>query len=190
MLNVCRLDQNYVIKVADFGLSENTYAKSYFRQEATAGVKLPIKWMAYESLTDGIFSEKTDVVSSALNTSYLYGNSYCKLMVGLHGLSLSLDYNMQIVIKWLHMSSPCVCLQWSFGVTCWEIFSTAKTPYPGIHPTSLIAQLENGERLPKPSNAACCDSMYVIILDVSTKDTNIYKSVIVVVVYRTSTEQG
>ena len=52
-----------VIKVADFGLSENTYAKSYFRQEQTASVKLPIKWMAYESLTDGIFSEKTDVVS-------------------------------------------------------------------------------------------------------------------------------
>ena len=64
MVHVCRLDQNYVIKVADFGLSENTYAKSYFRQEQTAGVKLPIKWMAYESLTDGIFSEKTDVVSS------------------------------------------------------------------------------------------------------------------------------
>ena len=70
MFHVCRLDQNFVIKVADFGLSENTYAKSYFRQQQTAGVKLPIKWMAYESLTDGIFSEKTDVVSSALNTSY------------------------------------------------------------------------------------------------------------------------
>ena len=91
---------------------------------------------------------------------------------------------------WLQLSSPCVCLQWSFGVTCWEIFSTAKTPYPGIHPTSLIAQLENGERLPMPSNAACCDSMYVIILDVSTKDTNMYKSVIVVVVCRTSNRAG
>ena len=55
-----RLDQNYVIKVADFGLSEKTY---YFRQKQTAGLKLPMKWMAYESLTDGIFSEKTDVVS-------------------------------------------------------------------------------------------------------------------------------
>ena len=53
-------------------------------------------------------------------------------------------------------------VQWSFGVTCWEIFTTAKTPYPGIHPTSLIAQLENGERLPKPYNASCSDAMYVI----------------------------
>ena len=51
------------IKVADFGLSENTYTKDYIRHEQTAGVKLPMKWMAYESLTDGVFSEKTDVVS-------------------------------------------------------------------------------------------------------------------------------
>ena len=64
MVNAYRLDQNYVIKVADFGLSENTYTKNYIRKEQTAGVKLPIKWMAYESLTDGIFSEKTDIVSS------------------------------------------------------------------------------------------------------------------------------
>ena len=63
MVHVYRLDQNYVIKVADFGLSENTYTTDYFRQKKTAGIKLPMKWMAYESLTDGIFSEKTDVVS-------------------------------------------------------------------------------------------------------------------------------
>jgi len=49
-----------VIQVADFGLAESTYTKSYFRQDHNAGVKLPIKWMAPESLTDGVFSEKTD----------------------------------------------------------------------------------------------------------------------------------
>ena len=64
MVHVYRLDQGYVIKVADFGLSENTYAKNCIRKKQTAGVKLPIKWMACESLIDGIFSEKTDVVSS------------------------------------------------------------------------------------------------------------------------------
>ena len=66
MAHVYRLDQNYVIKVADFGLSENTYTNGYIRQKQTASVKLPMKWMAYESLTDGIFSEKTDVVSVCL----------------------------------------------------------------------------------------------------------------------------
>ena len=49
--------------MADFGLSEDIYAKNYFQQgKKDTGVRLPIRWMALESLQDGIFSEKTDVV--------------------------------------------------------------------------------------------------------------------------------
>ena len=58
-----RIDAKAIIKIADFGLCEEIYTKNYFRQEAHATVKLPIKWMAIESLQEGIFSEKTDVVS-------------------------------------------------------------------------------------------------------------------------------
>ena len=66
----CRIDENFVIKVADFGLAEDIYYKDYFRQifggnaQEEGVVKLPIKWMALESLSDGIFTEKTDVVSN------------------------------------------------------------------------------------------------------------------------------
>ena len=71
-MNTYRIDSSFVIKVADFGLSEDIYARNYFRQqemskddsgEKSGVVKLPIRWMALESLHDGIFSEKTDVVS-------------------------------------------------------------------------------------------------------------------------------
>ena len=57
-----------MLKVADFGLSEDIYARNYFRQtalqdsEGETPVKLPVRWMAVESLHDGIFTEKTDVV--------------------------------------------------------------------------------------------------------------------------------
>ena len=57
-----------MIKVSDFGLMEDIYVRNYFRQVTTqeedeeAPVKLPVKWMALESLNDGVFSEKTDVV--------------------------------------------------------------------------------------------------------------------------------
>ena len=52
-----------MIKVSDFGLSETIDAtKDYFRQDQTEGIKLPIKWIALESLKDNVFSEKTDVV--------------------------------------------------------------------------------------------------------------------------------
>ena len=57
-----RIDLNFVIKVADFGLSETVdSSKDYFRQDI-GSVMLPVKWLAPESLSDGIFSVKTDVV--------------------------------------------------------------------------------------------------------------------------------
>ena len=58
-----RIDHQGIIKVSDFGLSKSLYEKMYFRQDKSDGVKLPIKWMAIESIDDGIFSEKTDVVN-------------------------------------------------------------------------------------------------------------------------------
>ena len=62
-LILIRIDTNFVIKVSDFGLSESIdVTKDYFRQDQTEVIKLPIKWMALESLNDAKFSEKTDVV--------------------------------------------------------------------------------------------------------------------------------
>ncbi len=38
------------------------YKKTYFKEGGGSHVRLPVKWMALESLTDGVFTEKTDVV--------------------------------------------------------------------------------------------------------------------------------
>jgi len=59
-----RINTHFVIKITDFGLSEDVYARNYFRQGHGPTVKLPVKWMAPESLQDGVFSDKTDVVST------------------------------------------------------------------------------------------------------------------------------
>ena len=58
-----RLDYNHQVKVSDFGLAEDVYTFRYFQQDANSDFKLPLKWMALESLQLGRFSEKTDVVS-------------------------------------------------------------------------------------------------------------------------------
>ena len=78
-----RIDDNGIIKVADFGLSEDIYACNYFRQlkgsdnkSASSTVKLPVKWMALESLHDGLFSEKSDVVSIHLPLHSFTCNHY------------------------------------------------------------------------------------------------------------------
>ena len=57
-----RVASTGVIKVADFGLTEDVYQRNYFRQDSSTSIKLPIKWMAVESLHDRVFSEKSDVV--------------------------------------------------------------------------------------------------------------------------------
>jgi serine/threonine protein kinase len=106
----CLIDHQGIIKVADFGLSSKLYDKVYVRQNMTEGIKLPIKWMAIESITDRIFSEKTDV--------------------------------------------------WSFGVTCWEVFSGGKEPYGGIMPMAILKLLEQGQRMDKPNNNACSINTY------------------------------
>ena len=60
----------------------------------------------------------------------------------------------------MHAEDICP-MQWSYGVTCWEIFTTGTVPYPGVHPMTLAQELSNGLRLYKPDNTACSDQMYV-----------------------------
>ena len=107
-----RIDENWVIKVANFGLSEVLIASNnYFtnrQSKRDVNIKLPVKWMAPESLRESIFSEKSDVVWYHLFTF------------------------VQIVSSYL------ILLQWSYEVTCREIFSAGRSPYPGVHPMTLI----------------------------------------------------
>ena len=125
--DLSRIDEKYNIKVADFGLSEDVYTKNYFRQDKfDNSVKLPFKWMALESLHDGIFTEKTDMV-------FLCHKPCSDTVV--------------------------MCMQWSYGVTCWEVFTCGKIPYPAMDPPTLLKYLEAGNRLNKPKNEACSDEM-------------------------------
>ena len=49
------------VKNGDFGLSRDIYKTDYYRVGGEVDKLLPVKWMAPESLTDGIFTSQSDV---------------------------------------------------------------------------------------------------------------------------------
>ena len=73
-----RLDGDGNIKVGDFGLAEDVYIRGYFRQDKYDAIKVPLRWMAPESLRDGLFSEKSDIVSF-LQVQWLDSSSLLQL---------------------------------------------------------------------------------------------------------------
>ena len=48
-------------------------------------------------------------------------------------------------------------MQWSYGITCWEVFSLGRTPYPTVSNYEILRHVEEGNRPDKP--VLCPDNM-------------------------------
>jgi hypothetical protein len=57
----CLVRTGMIVKIADFGMSQNLYSKDYYR--VSGEVSLPVRWMPPESIIYGTFSTKGDVWS-------------------------------------------------------------------------------------------------------------------------------
>uniref|UniRef100_A0A8D0H596 receptor protein-tyrosine kinase n=1 Tax=Sphenodon punctatus TaxID=8508 RepID=A0A8D0H596_SPHPU len=57
----CMLNESMTVCVADFGLSKKIYNGDYYRQGRIS--KMPVKWIAIESLADRVYTIKSDVWS-------------------------------------------------------------------------------------------------------------------------------
>ncbi|XP_054922461.1 hepatocyte growth factor receptor-like [Dermacentor andersoni] len=58
----CMLSEDMIVRVADFGLSRDVYEQDYYSEDRMKK-KLPVRWMAPESLEKGVYNHKTDVWS-------------------------------------------------------------------------------------------------------------------------------
>ena len=54
-----------VVKIGDFGLARDIYKNDYYRKEGEG--LLPVRWMAPESLIDGVFTSQSDVFYNCFN---------------------------------------------------------------------------------------------------------------------------
>lgn len=52
-------DPDRIVKIGDFGLARDIYKNDYYRKEGEG--LLPVRWMAPESLVDGVFTSTSDV---------------------------------------------------------------------------------------------------------------------------------
>ncbi|XP_036122737.1 macrophage-stimulating protein receptor isoform X3 [Molossus molossus] len=59
----CMLDESFTVKVADFGLARDVLDKEYYSVQQHRHARLPVKWMALESLQTYRFTSKSDVWS-------------------------------------------------------------------------------------------------------------------------------
>uniref|UniRef100_A0A2K6MDM2 Macrophage-stimulating protein receptor n=1 Tax=Rhinopithecus bieti TaxID=61621 RepID=A0A2K6MDM2_RHIBE len=59
----CMLDGSFTVKVADFGLARDILDKEYYSVRQHRHARLPVKWMALESLQTYRFTTKSDVWS-------------------------------------------------------------------------------------------------------------------------------
>ncbi len=66
MINIEKANENeepiISVKVGDFGLARDMYSVHYYKQ-ASSNKLLPIRWMAPESIVDGVYTSQSDVWS-------------------------------------------------------------------------------------------------------------------------------
>ncbi|NXJ78273.1 RON protein, partial [Trogon melanurus] len=129
----CMLDETLTVKVADFGLARDVFGKEYYSVRRHRHAKLPVKWMALESLQTQIFTTKSDVWS--------FGVLMWELLTRGASPYPGVDpYDMaRYLLRGRRLPQPQHCPDTLYGVmlSCWA-------PAPEERPsfTGLVGELE------------------------------------------------
>ncbi|XP_052009796.1 tyrosine-protein kinase receptor TYRO3-like [Xyrauchen texanus] len=127
----CMLNENMTVCVADFGLSKKIYSGDYYRQGSVS--KLPVKWIALESLADNVYTTQSDV--------WAFGVTMWEIMTRgqtpYPGVENSEIY--EYLIKGERLKQPPDC-----PADIYEIMHSCWSPVPKCRPSfqHLIDQLE------------------------------------------------
>ncbi|NXS98068.1 RON protein, partial [Jacana jacana] len=130
----CMLDETLTVKVADFGLARDVFGKEYYSIQQHRHAKLPVKWMALESLQTQKFTTKSDVWS--------FGVLMWELLTRGASPYPEVDpYDMtRYLLRGRRLPQPCHCPNTLYRVmlSCWA-------PAPEERPsfTGLVGELKH-----------------------------------------------
>lgn len=150
----CMLDEEFHVRVADFGLARDIYEKEYYSSE-NKKAKLPVKWMALESLEKGTYSSKSDVWS--------YGVVLWELLT--RGVTPYPEVDNWDIIRYLkagrRMPQPNYCPNMLFTIMmhCWSADPASRPSFDQLV-KDILAMVETLEHS-TGSHCRNIDSTYV-----------------------------
>ncbi|XP_077974571.1 insulin-like growth factor 1 receptor isoform X2 [Styela clava] len=128
----CLVSAEGVVKIGDFGLTRDVYETDYYRKDSRG--LLPIRWMAPESLRDGVFDSQSDVWSYGVvlwEIATLAEQPY---------QGLQHDQVTRYVIDGGYMEKPKACPKklYDLMLNCWEFNPEMRPKF-----TEILTSLSN-----------------------------------------------
>ncbi|XP_062516554.1 tyrosine-protein kinase receptor TYRO3-like isoform X2 [Corticium candelabrum] len=111
----CMLDEDFVVKIGDFGLAKDMHEELYYRLGTPT--KLPVKWLAIESLNDQVFTLQTDV--------WAFGVTMWEILsLGMQPYPGVANHELtELLLKGHRLQKPAICTHDLFEImsSCWLV---------------------------------------------------------------------
>uniref|UniRef100_A0ABM0LYX5 receptor protein-tyrosine kinase n=1 Tax=Saccoglossus kowalevskii TaxID=10224 RepID=A0ABM0LYX5_SACKO len=159
----CMLDDNLVVKIADFGLTRKLFNDSNYYRMGNAA-RVPVKWLALESLGENMYTTQSDVWSLGVVMWEIITRAQTPYR-GIHNHDIH-DYLQRG--RRLKQPRQCTDELYTIMLSCWVVEPKER---PTFH--TLVTQLEeiHEHALTKPG-----DAFYVNTDNHSTSDIHLTSS--------------
>ncbi|CAI8046035.1 Tyrosine-protein kinase transforming protein SEA, partial [Geodia barretti] len=129
----CMIDEKGIVKVADFGLTEDMYCRKYFRRDKSepgGEEKVPIRWMAPESIKNDIYNEATDVWSFGVTMWEIFtcGNVPYN---GIHAMGILPELERGAVLE-IPDNKACSDDIYQVMSSCWKLDAAMRPRFSGL----------------------------------------------------------